>query len=81
MRVAAMNVRTRNNRIPGEVFACLLPGELRIIVCPGVGHVDGGVPWNAPLDRVPAELRMPNTRLWLHVDDAMNVLRVSRREE
>ena len=32
-----------NERVPAVVFACLLPGELRIIVHPGVGLADGGI--------------------------------------
>lgn len=68
-------------RVPAEVFACLLPGELRIIVYPGVGLAGGGAEWNVPVDIIPPELRMPNSRLWLQLDDYMRILRVWRRDE
>jgi len=31
-------------RIPAEVFACLISGEMRIILLPGVGLANGGAP-------------------------------------
>jgi len=34
-----------------------------------------------PIELIPPELRMPNTRLWLKLDDQMNILRVWRRDE
>ena len=68
-------------RVPAEVFACLLPGELRITVLPGNGHVNGGAPWDIPVNLIPPELRMPNTHLWLQLDDDMKILRVWRRED
>lgn len=67
--------------VPAVVFACLLQGELRIIVHPGEGQADGGIPWNVAVDRIPPELRMPNTPLWLQFDEQMNVVQVWRREE
>jgi len=67
-------------RVPAVVFGCLLPRELRIIVHPGVGLADGGVPWNVPVDLIPPDLRMPNTPLWLKLDDEMNILEVWRRD-
>ncbi len=69
------------DRVPAEVLACLVTGELRIIVLPGDGHVNGGVPRDVPAELIPPELRMPNTRLWLQLDDDMSILRVWRREE
>jgi hypothetical protein len=63
------------------VFACLLPRELRIILCPGVGLADGGAPRDVPLELVPLDLRLPNTPLWVQLDDDMNIIRVWRREE
>lgn len=68
-------------KVPAEVFACLLPGELRINVLPGNGHVNSGAPWNVPVDVIRLELRMPNTRLWLEFDDDLNTVRAWRREE
>jgi hypothetical protein len=68
------------DRIPAVVFACLVPGEIRIILHPGVGLADGGAPRDVPVSIIPPELRMPNTALWVQLDDGMNVLRVWRRE-
>lgn len=68
-------------RVPAVVFACLLPGELRIVVQPGVGLADGGIAWNVPVELIPRELRMPNTPLWLKLDEQMNILQVWRRDE
>jgi hypothetical protein len=68
-------------RVPAVVFACLLSGELRIVVHPGVGLSDGGVPWNVPVELVPPELRTPNTPLWLKFDEQLNILQVWQRDE
>jgi hypothetical protein len=68
-------------RVPAVVFACLLPGELRIIVHPGVGLADGGAPRDVPVDLIPRELRVPNTPLWLKLDEQMNIVQVWRRDE
>ena len=67
-------------RIPATVFACLVPGEIRIILHPGVGMADGGAQYDVPIHTVPFELRMPNTLLWVQLDSDMNVLRVWKRE-
>jgi hypothetical protein len=68
-------------RVPAVVFACLLPGELRIHLFPGYGLADGGMPRDVPMETVPPELRLPNTPLWLHLDDDLKILQVWRREE
>lgn len=73
--------REWHERVPAIVFACLLPGELRIVVHPRVGLADGGIPWNVPIELIPPELRMPNTPLWLKLDERMNILQVWRRGE
>jgi hypothetical protein len=69
------------DRVPAVVFGCLVPGELRIILLPGLGHVNGGAPLDVSVDLIPMELRMPNKPLWLRLDDEMNILRVWHREE
>ena len=68
-------------RVPAVVFACLIPGEIRIILHPGVGLADGGAPRDVPAEQIPFDLRMPNTPLWIHFDEEWNILRVWRREE
>ncbi|BBB59787.1 hypothetical protein UNDKW_1514 [Undibacterium sp. KW1] len=67
-------------RVPAEVFACLLPGEIQLLLCPGVGLANGGARYHVPFEIVPPELRMPNTLLWVKLDDNMNVVKVWKRE-
>jgi len=63
-------------RVPAAVFACLIPGELRILLLP-----DGSAaPRDIPMEMVPSELRLPNAPIWVQLDDEMNVLRVWRRQ-
>jgi hypothetical protein len=73
--------REWNERVPAVVMACLLPSELRIVLHPGVGLVDGGVPLDIPMDIVPLELRLPDKLLWIRFDENNNVVRVWQREE
>jgi hypothetical protein len=54
---------------------------LRIIGQPDIGLADGGIAWNVPVELIPRELRMPNTPLWLKLDDQMTILQVWRRDE
>ena len=68
------------DQVPAEVFACLLPGELRIVLLPGVGMANGGAPHDVPAALVPPELWVPNTPLWVQLDDGFNIVRVWRRE-
>lgn len=61
-------------KIPAVVFARLLDSEIRIVLYPGYcGTRD------IPLDLVPPALRVPNTRIWVRLDDQMAVVRVWRR--
>ena len=68
-------------RVPALVFGCLLSGEIRIVLHPGVGLADGGAPRDVPTELIPPELRMPNTLLWVQLNDNMQIIRVWRREE
>jgi hypothetical protein len=68
------------DRVPAVVFACLLPGELRIILFPGLGIANGGAPRDVPTDVIPPDLRMPNTPLWVQLDDDLDVVSAWRRE-
>jgi hypothetical protein len=69
------------DQVPAVVFACLRPGELRIILHPGVGLAHGGAPHDVPAALVPPDLWVPNTLLWVQLDDDLRVVRVWRREE
>ena len=68
-------------RVPAVVFGCFLPGELRLILDPGAGHAGGGAERNVHASLVPAELRMPNTLLWVELNDSMEIVRVWRRDQ
>lgn len=68
-------------KIAAEVFYSPRAGELRIILLPGNGFVNGGAPRDIPVTQIPSGLRMPNTRLWVQLDDSMEVVRVWRRDE
>lgn len=81
MAVTGKYPREWLERVPAVVFACLIPGELRIILAPGVGLANGGAPRDVPMNTIPFELRMPNTPLWVQLDDEMNIVQVWRREE
>jgi hypothetical protein len=66
--------------VPAEVFACLIPGEMRITLFPGIGQASYCSDLDVPMSVIPFELRMPNTRLWVQLDEKMNAVRVWRRE-
>jgi hypothetical protein len=65
-------------RVPAVVLGCLLRGELRIVVLPGLG---GGAHFNVPLELIPFDLRMPNTPLWIKFDHQFNINKVVRRDQ
>ena len=68
-------------RVPARVFACLRRGELKVLVHPGSGMLDGGVLIDVPMHLVPFDLRMPNTDVWLKFDESMKVVDVWRRQD
>jgi len=70
----------RITRVPAEVLASLLPGELRLTLQPGNGHANGGDPWDVETELVRFACRLPHTLLWVTVDlDRGEVLKVERR--
>jgi hypothetical protein len=56
-------------KVPAQVFACLRPGELKILLHPGNGFVNGGAPHDVPAALVPPDLWVPNTPLWVQLDE------------
>jgi len=64
-------------KVPAIVFGHLLPGELRVILAPG--HGMGGATRDIPLELVPTPLRLPNTRIWVRLNEEFEVVRVWRR--
>jgi len=68
------------DKVPAIVFACLIPGELRVVLFPGVGMANGGAFTDVPAGLVPPELWLSNTPLWVKLDEKMNVVRVWLRD-
>ena len=68
-------------RVPAVVFASLTPGEIRILLHPGNELAQGGAPRDVPSNMVPPQLRVPNTPLWVKLDQGMNVLAIWARNE
>jgi hypothetical protein len=51
------------SEVPARVMYVSGPRTIQILLAPGHGMVDGGVPIEIDLDLVPFELRTPNTDL------------------
>lgn len=67
--------------IPAVVFGCLYPEELKVILYPSVGLVDGGILENIPVNIIPVDCRMPNTLLWIQFDEERNIIGIWKRED
>ena len=52
-----------SHEIPARVIAVLTRSTIQLLLCPGAGLADGGIPTEVPLDIVPPELRLPNTMM------------------
>jgi hypothetical protein len=77
-----MDTKGRYARMPAIVFGRLLRDEIRIELLPGNPFADGGAPIDVPLETIPAELRIPNTLLWVSISlDAKKILRIWRRHD
>lgn len=48
-----------------RVIGLLSPGFARVIVGPGIGHLNGGSEQDWPLDKVPENARKPNGEFYL----------------
>lgn len=72
------------DQVAATVFGCLRIGELQLTVFPGVGLANGGIPFAVPIEVVPFELRMPNTRLWIKIERSgigcLDIVHVWKRE-
>ena len=66
-------------RTPARVLSCLRNGVISVIVCPGSGLADGGIPIDLPVEIIPVDLRMPNSEFDVMLDlnsgDCVTVLR------
>jgi hypothetical protein len=67
-------------KVPAVVFGSLMKGEIRVLLHPGNGLAASGAPRDVPAVKFPAGLHMPNTLLWVELDETMNVIRVWRRD-
>jgi len=67
-------------KVPAVVFGSLTKGEIRIHLHSGNGLADGGAPRDVPAGKFPAGLHMPNTLLWVELDEAMNVVSLWKRD-
>ncbi len=75
-----MKSQTPNEiRIRARVLGCLRDGYLEVIVGYGYGQLGGGVPREIPMDVVPQDLRMPNSRFYIIEDrDRLQISRIER---
>ena len=55
-------------RARARVIGCLSHGWLRVILCPGHGLADGGIPADIPINSIPFDLRMPNAEFFVLID-------------
>jgi hypothetical protein len=55
-------------KAPAKVLGCLRPGYLTVFVGHGIGMANGGMPVDVPMDRVPFNLRMPNSEVTVVID-------------
>ena len=68
-------------RIPARVFACLRPGEFTIILLPGEGLADGGSFRHIPAALLPPELRVPNTEIWVRMNENHEITKIWCRDD
>ena len=67
-------------KVPAVVFGSLTKGEIQILLHPENGLAASGASRDVPAVKFPAGLHMPNTLLWVELDETMNVTRVWRRD-
>jgi hypothetical protein len=53
----------RISEVPARVIYVPTKDTIKILLAPGQGMADGGIPRDIPLELVPFELRTPNTKL------------------
>jgi len=67
-------------KIITRVLAVLKDHEIRVVVGPGEGSLDGGLHQTCPLKSVPTELRFPNAEFWLVHDEYRGEPRIELME-
>jgi hypothetical protein len=73
------SMAVETHEIPATVMAVLTRTSIKIVLLPGVGMADGGIPVDIPIDLVPFELRIPNSLLTVTVNNA-NIVAVRSRD-
>jgi hypothetical protein len=74
--------REKLEQVAAEVYACLISGELRIVLLPTVPcGIARGEERDIPMDLVASKLRMPNTPIRVQFGDDLNIVRVWDRNE
>jgi hypothetical protein len=68
-------------RVPAVVFASLVRGEFRLLLHPGSGLANGGAEYDVLTEKIPMDLRVPNSKVWVKLDETMNIVQVWRRVE
>lgn len=68
-------------KVPATVFASLVRGELRLVLHAGAGLAQGGAEYDVSIDKVPGDLRIPNSKVWVKLDGKLSVVEVWRRDE
>ena len=61
------------DKIPAEIFGSFCPGEIKINLHTATGQVQIK---NVPVQVVACELRMPNTKVWVSLDENGEVVGV-----
>lgn len=65
--------------VPASVRAVVSRHTIQIVLLPGVGMADGGIPVDLPIEMVPVRVRLPNSLLTVTMDGA-DVVAVRARE-
>ena len=53
------------SRVRSRVIGCLQDGFITVLLGAGYGQLDGGIPTPIPVARIPPDLRIPNTELYV----------------
>lgn len=66
-------------KIPVRVFACLTTNRFTVLMHPGQGLADGGIPVEVATSLIPFDLRMPNAEVFILMrKDTSEIVKVLR---
>jgi hypothetical protein len=67
---------------PARVLACLNTNRITVVVCPGQGLADGGVPYEIESSLIPLDLRIPNSEFFILIrKDTSEIVKILRHDE